>query len=131
MDTAKTHTETIDTIGTFTWRIPRTMRDEIRIGAEVSRLTEGIDAPSQWLAAVSEMVATLKVLTAESPADWNVDAMDPLDPVTYQQLSEVFGALRAAEERFRKERRKGSQAGGQRNGRDSESVVSETIQPTT
>lgn len=123
------HTQHIDGVGAFTWRIPRTMRDEIKIAAEVSRLTEGVETPSPWLSAMAEMLSALKVLTVDAPTDWDIDAMDPLDPDTYKMISEVFGALRAAEERFRRERRKGSQAGGAGNGGDGQSLVPETLQP--
>lgn len=123
------HTQHIEGIGTFTWRIPRTMRDEIKIAAEVSRLTEGVSTPSQWLSAVSEMIGALKVLSVESTEGWDIDAMDPLDPDTYKKISEVYGALRAAEERFRRGRGKERQAHGQGDGRNDRPVVPETVQP--
>jgi len=123
MITTKPHTQTVEGIGAFTWRIPRTMRDEIRIAAEVSRMIEGVETPSRWLSSVSEMQAALKVLTVEAPAGWNLDDMDPLDPETYWKLSEVFGAMRATEDGFRRERRERGQTRGQGDGGDSAAVV--------
>lgn len=127
---SKTHTETVEGVGVFSWRIPRTMRDEIRIAAETSRLTEGVETPSRWLSAMSEMMATLKVLTVESPESWDLDDMDPLSLDTYQKLTEVFGSLRAAEDRFRGVSRKGSEADRPADGGDDSSMVSETVQPS-
>ena len=124
---SKTHTETVEGVGVFTWRIPRTMRDEIRIAAEVSRLTEGVETPTRWLAAISEMMSSLKTLTVAAPDGWNLDDMDPLDPATYKKMSEVFGSLIAAEGRFRGVVRKGSETNGPANGGDDSSVVSEKV----
>lgn len=98
--TEQTHSLPIAGIGNFTFR-RRVMRDEFKIGAEYSRLTEGVTTPSAWLDMFATAFSTLKVLTDEAPAGWNLDDMDPADNDTYRKIMEVFGQLRAAEDRFR------------------------------
>lgn len=98
-------------VGNFIFR-RRVMRDEFRIGAEYSRLTEGVETPVQWLDLIAAATSTLKVLTVEAPSGWDIEAMDPEDDATYAKIMEVYGALRAAEARFRGERGAAGQAGG-------------------
>ena len=121
--TDKTHTIDAPGIGAFTFR-RRTMRDEFRIGAEYSRLTEGVVTPSSWLDMFATAFSTLKVLTAESPAGWNLDEMEPDDADTYRKIMEVFGALRAAETRFRRGSGANGEAGSSGNGGNNPAVVS-------
>ena len=115
-------------IGNFVFR-RRVLRDEFRIGAEYSRLTEGVDAPSQWLDLFATAYATLKVLAVEAPDGWELDTMAPDDSDTYRKIMEVFGALRAAEARFRAGHGTGGQAGGAGDGRDARPMVSPPLQP--
>lgn len=122
------HNLEVPGVGAFIFR-RRVLRDEFRIGAEYSRLTEGVEAPSQWLDLFATAYATLKVLTVEHPDGWVLDDMAPDDPDTYRRIMEVFGALRAAEARFRPANGKGGQTDGAGDGRDSGPVVSPPLQP--
>lgn len=90
----------VDGIGTFTFA-RRRMRDEMAIAAEFSRLTEGVETPTPYLASVAGWISTLKVLTVASPDGWDIDAMDPLDEDTYANLVKVHTALREKEGSFR------------------------------
>ena len=84
----------VENVGRFRFA-RRTMRDEFQIGAEYSRLTEGVSTPTPWLAQMATMVSNLKVLAVTVPADWNIDKMDPLDDESYKLIFKVFEALRA------------------------------------
>lgn len=90
----------VDGIGTFTFG-RRRMRDEMAIAAEFSRLTEGVDNPTPYLASVAGWISTLKVLTVEAPEGWDIDEMDPLDEDTYAKLVKAHTALREKEGSFR------------------------------
>jgi len=90
----------VDDIGTFRFG-RRTLRDEMRIGAEYSRLTEGVETPTASLDLIAGWIATLKVMTVEAPAGWDIDAMDPLDDGTYAKLLKVHAAFRQKESSFR------------------------------
>jgi hypothetical protein len=94
----------------------RMLRDEMRIAAEYSRLTEGVETPSTWLAIVAGWISALKVLTVSAPQGWDIDAMDPLDPATYDKLRDVHSALREKEDSFRAGAGKAGQASGPRAG---------------
>lgn len=86
----------VDGIGRFVFRT-RTMADAIRICAErATLLGDAVQVPD-WLDAFAIAFAALKVLTAEAPYDWDVDAMDPLDPKSYERVADVYRALRAHE----------------------------------
>ena len=100
MSNEKQHGLDVPGTGSFTFR-RRVMADTFRIGAEYSRLTEGVSAPSPWLDAFATAYATLKVLTVEAPAGWDMAEMDPEDDASYAKIMGVFGTLRAAEARFR------------------------------
>ena len=97
----KTFQIQIDDLGLFEFK-HRAMRDELRIGAEYSRLTEGVDTPAEWFGLLAEMMSALKVLTVKAPDGWDMDAMDPLDGGTYDKIMRVFSALREKERFFRK-----------------------------
>lgn len=90
----------VDGIGTFSFA-KRMMRDELRIAAEFSRLTEGVDSPTPFLATVAGWISQLRVLTVDAPDGWDLDALDPLDPESYAKLLKVHGALREKEDSFR------------------------------
>lgn len=87
-------------IGAFTFT-HRTLRDELRINAEVERLTEGQEDISASFRNLCYMVACLKVLTLTAPDDWRLLDADALAPETFARIGQVYGGLREAEERFR------------------------------
>ncbi|HET7675834.1 MAG TPA: hypothetical protein VFL54_09960 [Gammaproteobacteria bacterium] len=118
----------VEGIGTFQFR-RRTMRENLRIDAEYSRLTEGVETPSKSLDLTAEMMSTLKVLTEDAPDGWDVDALDPLDPETYRKLIAVYSALREKEEFFRRGPGKAGQGDRQTSGGDDGVVVPADVQP--
>lgn len=97
----------VDGIGQFRFG-RRTMRDELRIGSEFSRLTEGVEIPTPWLEMTAGMISALKVLTVSAPDGWSLDDMDPLDSNTYTRMMKVHSALRAKEDDFRSSKKPGS-----------------------
>ncbi len=99
------HTIEVPNVGAFTFR-RRVMRDEFKIGAEYSRLTEGVATPSQWLDMFATAFSTLKTLTAEA------------------------GALRAAEARFRSGSGAVGEGVGAGAGGNNPALVSPPVQPT-
>jgi hypothetical protein len=100
MTPAKTFTTQIEGVGAFVFR-RRTLRDEIRIGAEHERLTEGLESVSEGFRRLTYMLAALGVLTVDAPPGWDPMDLDPLDPATFDKVGAVYGGLREAEERFR------------------------------
>lgn len=118
----------VEGIGAFTFG-KRKLRDELAIGAEYSRLTEGVDTPTPWLEAVAGWIAALKVLTVEAPEGWNIDEMDPLDPETYAKLRKVHAALREKEGSFRRSGDAAGQADGQGMGANNGVRVQAPVQP--
>lgn len=96
-------------IGNFSFA-KRKMSDEMRISAEYSRLTEGVETPTTWLEVVAGWISALKVLTVTAPAGWDIEEMDPLDQDSYTQLGKVFQALRDKETSFRQKPSPGVQA---------------------
>lgn len=109
MDDRKSLIVNVDGLGKFEFA-QRTMRDEIRIGAEYSRLTEGVERPSPWLSAMADMIATIKVLLIQGPAEWDPEALDPHDPDSYAQIMKVHTLLRGEEERFRRRKNPAGEA---------------------
>lgn len=77
------------------------MRDEFAIATEYSRLTEGIENPTEILHWHARAFATLKVLQVAAPAGWDVETLDPQEKSSFAQLMSVFDALRAKEADFR------------------------------
>jgi hypothetical protein len=118
----------VEGIGAFTFA-KRSLRDELAIGSEYSRLTEGVDTPTPWLEAVAGWIAALKVLTVEAPKGWNIDELDPLDPETYAKLRKVHAALREKEGSFRRPGGAGGKADGQGVGSDDGVRVPAPVQP--
>lgn len=101
-------TVSVDDVGTFTfWR--RTMRLEMRIGAEFSRLTEGIEVPSPWFALTANIMSALLVLVKSGPDGWDVMGMDPTDDETYDELVAVHMAMRKQEDDFRRSKKQARQ----------------------
>lgn len=103
---------TVDGVGTFSFA-RRTLRDEVRIGAEFSRLTEGVDTPTPWLQITAGVMATLKILTVSGPDGWDIESFDPLDQDTYDKMILVHSALRAKEDSFRRGAGQGGKETGQ------------------
>lgn len=99
--TPTTYTITVDGVGTFTFA-KRSMRSNLAIAAEYSRLTEGVENPVPFLDTVATWMSTLKVLTVAAPDGWVLDDMDPEDEDTYTKLGRVYGALRNKEGSFRR-----------------------------
>lgn len=97
---AKTFAVDVDGIGHFIFR-RRFMRDEFRIEAEVSRLTEGVPVPTANLINMANIVAPIKVLCVEAPKDWDIDAMNPFDEEDYKRIAAVHTALATKEKTFR------------------------------
>lgn len=91
----------VDGIGTFTFA-KKTMRDQIAIEVEYSRLTEGIETVTNFLWNLASSVSVLKVLTVTAPDGWNLDALDPEEPESYDKLMKVWSALRDKQASFRK-----------------------------
>ncbi len=120
----------VDDIGHFEFR-HRTMRDEMRIGAEYSRLTEGVDTPSPWLDLMSTMISVLKVLQVAAPDGWDVDDADPLDDDSYKQIVLVYNALREREARFRGGDGSERKETGEGNGGVNEPVVQTNLPAAT
>lgn len=92
---------TVEAIGAFTFG-RRTMRDEFAIAAEYSRLTEGVQTPTDFLHYYARMFSTLKVLTVSTPSGWDIEKLDPEEDASYAQLRSVFDALRVQEADFRR-----------------------------
>lgn len=107
----------VDGVGTFSFA-RRTMRDEMRIAAEYSRLTEGVETPTAYLELVAGMLSTLRVLTVSQPDGWNLDDLDPLDSDSYTKLVKVHNALRAKEDSFRRKPDAASKVSGPQDGAD-------------
>lgn len=105
----------VDGIGHFVFA-RRVMRDELRISAEYSRLTEGLEKPTNWLDSLAGWMATLKVLIVTAPLNWDPEEMDPFDDETEEKILKVYAALRAKESSFRKAKGTGSEAGGKAEG---------------
>ena len=118
----------VEPIGTFTFA-KRTMRDELRILAEVSRLTEGVESPTAQLSVLAGWLAPLKVLTVRAPEGWDLETLDPLDPESYQKLIKVYGALRDKEGSFRRGTSGDGEGGGAKDGEKPGVLVPAKTQP--
>lgn len=99
--TPTTYSVTVDGVGTFTFA-KRSMRSNLAVAAEYSRLTEGVENPVPFLDTVATWMSTLKVLTVNAPDGWVLDDMDPEDTDTYARLGKVYSALRGKEDSFRR-----------------------------
>lgn len=91
----------VEGLGAFTFG-RRTMRDEFAIAAEYSRLTEGIETPTDTLRFFATAFSAVKVLLVLAPGNWDIETIDPLEDASYTQMSSVFSALCVAEADFRK-----------------------------
>jgi hypothetical protein len=118
----------VPNVGTFSFA-KRMLRDELRIAAEYSRLTEGVETPTSWLETVAGWIAALKTLTVTAPTGWDIDAMDPLDQETYGKLAAVHMALREKEHSFRSGAAKAGQAPRPADGEVPGVLVPPKVQP--
>ena len=118
----------VEGIGTFSFG-KRKMRDELRIAAEFSRLTEGVETPTAWLEIVAGWIAALTVLTVEAPAGWSLEDMDPLDQESYDKLRKVHEALRSKEHSFRKDKKPGVEAKREADSEGAGVLVPAEVQP--
>jgi hypothetical protein len=112
---AKTFTIDVDGVGTFTFR-RRVLRDEFRISAEYTRLTEGVENPPEWLDNFADAVASIKALVVDAPEGWGkgeIDNLDPYDESTYKNIVAVRTALHEKEFFFRAPGKAGSEAQGE------------------
>lgn len=107
----------------------RTMRDEFRIAAEYSRLTEGVETPTVFLHVYARAFATALVLVSQAPDGFDLETLDPLEEASYATLMAVHSAIVAQEDRFRGQPGARSQAGGSRDGGDRGPVVPQEVQP--
>lgn len=101
----------VEGVGAFSF-LRRTMRLEMRIGAEYSRLTEGVDTPTQWFELVAGILAAIKVLVVAAPPGWDLEQLDPTDDETWDQLVLIHRALRDQEDTFRRAKKKQSETTG-------------------
>jgi len=107
---------TVPDVGDFVFG-KRTMRDEISTQVEYARFLDGV-SPTPWLEAVVGAIADLTVLTVKAPDGWDIEAMEPHDPVTYAKLIAVHRGLLEKERHFRGATGKGSEAPGAESGGD-------------
>ncbi len=91
---------TVEGLGVFTFG-RRTMRDEFAVAAEYSRLTEGVQTPTDFLHWYGRFYATIKTLLVSAPAGWDIEKLDPNEDASYTQMRNVFDALRVQEADFR------------------------------
>ena len=98
--TPETFQVAVEGVGTFECR-RRTLRVEIKIGAEFSRLTEGEEQIPAWMRELCEVVSAIKVLVVAGPDGFDVDSMDPHDEETFGRLIAIYNAITAEETRFR------------------------------
>jgi hypothetical protein len=115
-------------IGDFVFA-KRSMRDEIAIQVEYSRLIEGCEVPTQWLALVAGWIATFKVLTVVAPVSLDINDLDPLDPEDYAKMLKVHDALIEKERSFRRKPGEGNEASGQGSGGNDPVLVQAEVQP--
>jgi hypothetical protein len=122
-------TLTVDGIGAFTFA-RRNMRRELSIGAEYSRIIEGVPTPTPWLDTIAGWISALKVLTLKAPEGWDIDELDPLDDESYSKLLKVHAALRAKEGSFRRKSDEKIETGGSGNGNIDGILVQAAVQPS-
>lgn len=122
----------VDGIGRFVF-LHRTIERDLAIGAVVRRIgvPPAQDDESDYFGFIAQAYATIKVLTKESPADWNLLQMDPLDENTYPKIMEVYTAFKDAENRFRGVVVEGSKKARPGDAADAGVLVSAEVQPPT
>lgn len=115
-------------IGTFTFS-RRTLADEIAIQVERSRILDGVEHPTDFLWNLAVWISAIRVLLVSAPAGWDLDAMDPLEPETFEQISRVFVEMRKKEDSFRRKPGAGGEGAGSGDREDNGLLVSEEVQP--
>lgn len=100
----------VEGVGRFTFA-RRTMRDEIDIQREYSRLLDGVQ-PTPWFDALSNWISHLRVLTVRAPDGWSIDALDPLNDDDYVKLKDVYSAMTEQERSFRRKPAAAGQGSG-------------------
>lgn len=126
----KEFTITVEGVGAFTFA-RRNMRKEIAIGAEYSRLIEGVPTPTPWLDMVCGWISALKVLTLKAPEGWDIEELDPLDDENFTLLGKVHASLREKEGSFRVKPNVEGEAVGAGDGNVEGVLVSTEVQPGT
>jgi hypothetical protein len=115
-------------IGKFRFPSHRTMRDEMEIGSEYYRYTQGVDHVSEWYSALALRMATIKVMCVEAPDGFLVDEMDPLEDETVNLIGKIYVNFREQEDSFREKRKQKCKGTGEDTGRQPVVVVSATLQ---
>src|SRR5262245_18979190 len=93
------YTVPVDGVGTFTFA-RRTWTDEIAIQVEYARILDGVP-PTPMLDMLANWQSLFKVLMVRAPASWDLDALDPLDPDTFDQLKRLYDEVAKKEVTFR------------------------------
>ena len=96
----ETYPVTVENIGTFECR-RRTLRVEIKIGAEYARLTEGEEKIPAWFRELCEIVSALKCLIVKGPDGFSIDDMDAGEEESFEKLVAIYSAILSEERRFR------------------------------
>lgn len=109
----------------------RVMRDEFAIGAEYSRLTEGVETPTRFLSYYARAFATAKVLLVAAPAGFDLEKLDPLEEDSYAKLIALYEAIIAREDDFRRKNGAGIKASGAGSVGDGGVLVSEKVHAST
>lgn len=122
------YTFEVPNIGRFRYA-KRTMKDEMRIGVEFSRITEGAEVLAPYFSLFATAIATQNVLLVEAPEGWDIDAMDPADDDTITKIVAVHMAFRDKERSFRAKSGEGSETSGPKDGQDNGVLVPATVQP--
>lgn len=118
----------VEGIGQFKFS-RRSLGDELKVQVEYARITEGLMQPTPWLYSLGTWLSALRVLMVSAPDGWDMEAMDPLDDDTYDQMKRVYEAMREKEDSFRRKPGKASQATGPGDGQVGGVLVSEAVQP--
>lgn len=119
----------IEGVGTFIFG-RRTLKDELRIQAEYSRITEGVETPTLMLYTLGIAIATIRVLMVQAPQGFDLDALDPIEEDTFTLLQSVYEGVKAKEYSFRKKSGKGSEENSAPDVKLDGVLVSQEVQPS-
>lgn len=117
----------VEGIGQFKFA-RRSLGDELKVQVEYARITEGVMQPTPWLYSLGTWLSALRVLMVGAPDGWDMEAMDPLEDDTYDQIKKVYEAMRDKEDSFRRKPGKTGQAPSQGDGKDDRVLVPEKVQ---
>lgn len=117
----------VEGIGKFKFA-RRSLGDELKVQVEYARITEGVMQPTPWLYSLGTWLSALRVLMVAAPDGWDMEAMDPLEDDTYDQIKKVYEAMREKEDSFRRKPGKASEASSQGDGQDRRVLVPEEVQ---